>query len=115
LKSPARAASSAGIIPSTNPTSTGYFQNSDRDQIAKRDRAYRRTRRQPLHQRDGQSHARSRRERGLPADAIACMTTATIEGTEALMKHKMTAVILATWRNRFGAGRLLRPANQPSA
>jgi acetaldehyde dehydrogenase (acetylating) len=33
---------------------------------------------------------------GLPADAIACMTTATIEGTEALMKHKQTAVILAT-------------------
>jgi acetaldehyde dehydrogenase (acetylating) len=33
---------------------------------------------------------------GLPAGAIACMTTATIEGTEALMKHKQTAVILAT-------------------
>jgi len=33
---------------------------------------------------------------GLPAEAIGCMTTATIEGTEALMKHKMTAVILAT-------------------
>ena len=33
---------------------------------------------------------------GLPADAIGCMTTATIEGTEALMKHKQTAVILAT-------------------
>jgi acetaldehyde dehydrogenase (acetylating) len=33
---------------------------------------------------------------GLPADAIGCMTTATIEGTEALMKHKATAVILAT-------------------
>ena len=33
---------------------------------------------------------------GLPAEAIGCMTTATIEGTEALMKHKQTAVILAT-------------------
>src|SRR5260370_13027288 len=33
---------------------------------------------------------------GLPSDAIGCMTTATIEGTEALMKHKQTAVILAT-------------------
>jgi acetaldehyde dehydrogenase (acetylating) len=33
---------------------------------------------------------------GLPGDAIGCMTTATIEGTEALMKHKQTAVILAT-------------------
>jgi acyl-CoA reductase-like NAD-dependent aldehyde dehydrogenase len=37
---------------------------------------------------------------GLPADAIGCMTSATIEGTEALMKHKQTAVILATGRNR---------------
>ena len=33
---------------------------------------------------------------GLPADAIGCMTTATIEGTETLMKHRQTAVILAT-------------------
>ncbi|HEV8202793.1 MAG TPA: aldehyde dehydrogenase family protein, partial [Pyrinomonadaceae bacterium] len=33
---------------------------------------------------------------GLPADAIGCMSTATIEGTETLMKHKQTAVILAT-------------------
>jgi acetaldehyde dehydrogenase (acetylating) len=33
---------------------------------------------------------------GLPADAIGCMTSATIEGTETLMKHKQTAVILAT-------------------
>jgi hypothetical protein len=33
---------------------------------------------------------------GLPAEAIGCMTTATIEGTETLMKSKQTAVILAT-------------------
>jgi acetaldehyde dehydrogenase (acetylating) len=33
---------------------------------------------------------------GLPADAITCLTTSTIEGTETLMKHKKTAVILAT-------------------
>src|SRR5438552_16001526 len=33
---------------------------------------------------------------GLPAEAIGYMSTATIEGTEALMKHKQTAVILAT-------------------
>jgi acyl-CoA reductase-like NAD-dependent aldehyde dehydrogenase len=35
-------------------------------------------------------------EEGLPADAIGCMTHATKEGTEALMKHEHTAVILAT-------------------
>jgi acyl-CoA reductase-like NAD-dependent aldehyde dehydrogenase len=35
-------------------------------------------------------------EEGLPADAIRCMTQATTEGTEALMKHEHTAAILAT-------------------
>lgn len=33
---------------------------------------------------------------GLPAEAIICLTTSTIEGTEALMRHNKTAVILAT-------------------
>ena len=33
---------------------------------------------------------------GLPGDAIICLTNSTIEGTEALMTHKKTAVILAT-------------------
>jgi hypothetical protein len=33
---------------------------------------------------------------GLPPDAIRCLTTPSIEGTEALMKHRKTAVILAT-------------------
>jgi acetaldehyde dehydrogenase (acetylating) len=33
---------------------------------------------------------------GLPAGAISCMTIATLEGTQELMKHKLTAVILAT-------------------
>jgi len=35
-------------------------------------------------------------KRGLPADAIICLKTSTIEGTETLMKHRKTAVILAT-------------------
>ena len=33
---------------------------------------------------------------GLPGDAIICLSNSTIEGTETLMKHKKTAVILAT-------------------
>ena len=33
---------------------------------------------------------------GLPADAIKCLTVSSLEGTEALMRHKKTAVILAT-------------------
>jgi len=33
---------------------------------------------------------------GLPAEAVGCLEQTTIEGTESLMKHKLTAVILAT-------------------
>jgi acetaldehyde dehydrogenase (acetylating) len=33
---------------------------------------------------------------GLPVGAISCMSIATLEGTQELMKHKLTAVILAT-------------------
>jgi len=33
---------------------------------------------------------------GLPGDAIICLKNSTIEGTETLMKHRKTAVILAT-------------------
>jgi acetaldehyde dehydrogenase (acetylating) len=33
---------------------------------------------------------------GLPSGAVGCMSVATIEGTQELMKHKRTAVILAT-------------------
>ncbi|HJZ69051.1 MAG TPA: aldehyde dehydrogenase family protein, partial [Blastocatellia bacterium] len=33
---------------------------------------------------------------GLPAGAIGCMTVATIEGTQELMRHRRTALILAT-------------------
>src|SRR5918911_45154 len=86
----------AGIIPSTNPTSTAIFKClisiKSRNAIVLSPHP---------------SAARCINEtvkvvkdaavkEGLPADAISCMTTATIEGTEALMKHKQTAVILAT-------------------
>src|SRR6266545_4169145 len=74
----------AGIIPSTNPTSTAIFKIL----IAIKSR-------NAVVLSPHPSAARCINER-LPADAIGCMTTATIEGTEALMKHKQTAVILAT-------------------
>src|SRR4030095_6172781 len=35
-------------------------------------------------------------QNGLPEDAIYCIPKSTIEATETLMKHKRTAVILAT-------------------
>src|SRR5437870_10075421 len=86
----------AGIIPSTNPTSTAIFKIL----IAIKSRNAIVLSPHPSAARCINETAKVMREagvkEGLPAEAIACMTTATIEGTEALMKHKMTAVILAT-------------------
>src|SRR5881396_989294 len=86
----------AGIIPSTNPTSTAIFKIlisiKSRNAIVMSPH--------PSASRCINETAKGMREagvkEGLPADAIGCMTSATIEGTEALMKHKQTAVILAT-------------------
>src|SRR5687767_5056764 len=86
----------AGIIPSTNPTSTAIFKIlisiKSRNAIVMSPH--------PSAARAINETAKNMREagvkEGLPADAIGCMTTATIEGTEALMKHRNTAVILAT-------------------
>ncbi|MGQ0762049.1 MAG: aldehyde dehydrogenase family protein [Acidobacteriota bacterium] len=86
----------AGIIPSTNPTSTAIFKIlisiKSRNAIVLSPH--------PSAARCINETAKAMREagvkEGLPADAIGCMTTATIEGTEGLMKHKRTAVILAT-------------------
>jgi acetaldehyde dehydrogenase (acetylating) len=86
----------AGIIPSTNPTSTAIFKClisiKSRNAIVLSPH--------PSAARCINETVKVVREaaikEGLPADAIGCMETATIEGTEALMKHKQTAVILAT-------------------
>ncbi|MDX6692532.1 MAG: acetaldehyde dehydrogenase (acetylating) [Blastocatellia bacterium] len=86
----------AGIIPSTNPTSTAIFKClisiKARNSIVLSPH--------PSAARCINEAVKVVREAaikaGLPADAIGCMTSATIEGTEALMKHKQTAVILAT-------------------
>ncbi|MCM3900675.1 MAG: aldehyde dehydrogenase family protein [Pyrinomonadaceae bacterium] len=86
----------AGIIPSTNPTSTAIFKIL----IAIKSRNAIVLSPHPSAARCINESARVMREagikEGLPADAIGCMTTATIEGTETLMKSKQTAVILAT-------------------
>lgn len=86
----------AGIIPSTNPTSTAIFKIL----IAVKSRNAIVLSPHPSAARCINETVKAMREAGvkagLPVDAIGCMTTATIEGTEALMKHKMTAVILAT-------------------
>jgi acetaldehyde dehydrogenase (acetylating) len=86
----------AGIIPSTNPTSTAIFKCL----IAIKSRNAIVLSPHPSAAKCINETVRIMREaaikEGLPEDAIACMTTATIEGTEALMKHKQTALILAT-------------------
>jgi acetaldehyde dehydrogenase (acetylating) len=86
----------AGVIPSTNPTSTAIFKIL----IAIKSRNTVVLSPHPSAAKCINETARVMREagikEGLPADAIGCMTTATIEGTETLMKHKQTAVILAT-------------------
>ena len=86
----------AGIIPSTNPTSTAIFKIL----IAIKSRNAVVLSPHPSAAKCINETARVMRDagikEGLPADAIGCMTTATIEGTESLMKHKQTAVILAT-------------------
>jgi len=86
----------AGVVPSTNPTSTAIFKIL----IAIKSRNTVVLSPHPSAAKCINETARVMREagvkEGLPADAIGCMSTATIEGTETLMKHKQTAVILAT-------------------
>src|SRR5438552_14860418 len=86
----------AGIIPSTNPTSTAIFKVL----IAVKSRNAIVLSPHPSAARCINETARVMKDagvrEGLPAEAMGCMTTATREGTAALMKHKMTAVILAT-------------------
>jgi acetaldehyde dehydrogenase (acetylating) len=86
----------AAIIPSTNPTSTTIFKII----IAIKSRNTIVLSPHPSAARSITETARVMREagikEGLPPDAIRCLSHATIEGTETLMKHKRTAVILAT-------------------
>lgn len=86
----------AAIIPSTNPTSTAIFKIiiaiKSRNTIVL-----------SPHPSAARCIAETVRvmtdagvKAGLPRDAVHCLTYSTIEGTETLMKHKKTAVILAT-------------------
>ncbi len=86
----------AAIIPSTNPTSTAIFKII----IAIKSRNSIVLSPHPSAARCIAESARIMRDAGvkagLPAEAVICLTNSTIEGTEALMQHKRTAVILAT-------------------
>src|SRR5215213_10134016 len=86
----------AAVIPSTNPTSTAIFKII----IAIKSRNTIVLSPHPSAARCIAETTRVMREagvkNGLPAEAIYCIENSTIEATEALMKHKRTAVILAT-------------------
>lgn len=86
----------AAIIPSTNPTSTAIFKII----IAIKSRNTIVLSPHPSAAKCIAETTRVLREaavkEGLPPDAIHCLTTSALEGTETLMKHKRTAVILAT-------------------
>ena len=86
----------AGIIPSTNPTSTAIFKAL----IAIKSRNAIVFSPHPSAARSIIETVRILREaavnEGLPPEAIAVMTEPTLEATDALMKHRKTAVILAT-------------------
>ncbi len=86
----------AAIIPSTNPTSTAIFKII----IAVKSRNSIVLSPHPSAARCIAETTRVMREAGirsgLPPEAVICLQHSTIEGTEALMKHKKTAVILAT-------------------
>src|SRR5262249_58556789 len=86
----------AAVIPSTNPTSTAIFKIliaiKARDSIVLSPH--------PSATNCINETARLMREAGgaagWAAGAVGCMSVSTIEGPQALMKHKLTAVILAT-------------------
>ena len=86
----------AAIIPSTNPTSTAIFKII----IAVKSRNSIVLSPHPSAVRSINETVRIMCEagvkEGLPPNAIKCLKNPTIEGTETLMKHKKTAVILAT-------------------
>ena len=86
----------AAISPSTNPTSTAIFKII----IAIKSRNSIVLSPHPSAARCIAETTRVMRDAavrlGLPAEAIYCIQNPTIEGTEALMQHKRTAVILAT-------------------
>src|ERR671912_670659 len=86
----------AGIIPSTNPTSTAIFKIL----ISVKSRNAIVLSPHPSAAKCINETARVMREagvkEGLPAEAVGGMTSTSLESTEALMKHRQTALILAT-------------------
>ncbi len=96
----------AAILPTTNPTSTAIYKtlialkSANAIVLSPHPRAHRCTCRAAaiLYQ--------AAVEAGAPTDIIQCVDSATIEATNALMRHERTAVILSNGRTRHRARRL---------
>ncbi|HET9532032.1 MAG TPA: aldehyde dehydrogenase family protein [Blastocatellia bacterium] len=86
----------AAIIPSTNPTSTAIFKIliaiKARDSVVLSPHP---SATNCINETAALMRAAGEAA-GLPPGAVSCMTVATIEGTQELMKHRRTALILAT-------------------
>src|SRR5215475_14151400 len=86
----------AAILPTTNPTSTAIYKTlvslkaGNAIVISPHPRAYRCT------CETAQILYRAALEAGAPEDIIQCVDNATLEGTNALMHHERTGVILST-------------------
>ena len=112
----------AAVIPSTNPTSTAIYKLL----IALKARCAIVLSPHPAAvgciARTAELLAEAARTAGAPADAITWMTTITLEGTQALMRHRDVAVILATGgmglvRAAYSAGKPaygVGPGNAPA-
>ena len=112
----------AAIVPSTNPTSTAIYKLL----IALKARCAIVISPHPAAAacvgRTVEVMARAARDAGAPAGAIACMTSVTLEGTQALMQDRRVAVILATGgmglvRAAYSAGKPaygVGPGNAPA-
>ncbi len=91
----------AALIPSTNPTSTAMFKaiisvKARNGVVASpHPRAAKCTLEAVNTVRDAAEKA------GAPKNLIACLSSPTLEGTNELMRHKLTAVILATGSNQM--------------
>lgn len=85
-----------GIVPSTNPTSTAIFKTLI--SIKSRNALVLSPHHAAVHCTNETVRIlrEAGTEEGLPPDALGCMTKTTREGTQALMKHEHTAVVLAT-------------------
>ncbi len=90
----------AAILPTTNPTSTAIYKiliSLKSGNAIDTLQATHHARRAHMHLRNGRTAVSfAAVEAGAPEDIVQCLGNATIDGTNALMRHERTGVILST-------------------